>query len=286
MFAKIKREKGRLTRYVQELMSEKGLFSRIIVVSLALAGAKDVLYDWRKSEPIPRPAINKDLEQKIITEVARAHRDKAPQPTPQASPAASPPTEGERSQDGVWQKLEDEMSTATISAAAEGSFTATGAKQTAYIIDTHSGGAADNDGPKYLAIFAGETYVADFPLPNLSLILGTFDLNRDGVNELLFGYYYMQMGQAMEWAKLMQISQGQLRTIKDFGTTYVSFCEAGLAPDNNPGVAAAVILFAPSQTGQMPDLRVDNYKAACAPEGSSPQWKYTTETKLPEKPSK
>src|SRR5882757_1843369 len=35
-FTKIKREKGRLTRYVQELMSEKGLFSRIIVVSLVL----------------------------------------------------------------------------------------------------------------------------------------------------------------------------------------------------------------------------------------------------------
>src|SRR5215813_10464627 len=35
-FAKVKREKGRLTRYVQELLSEKGLFSRIVVVSLAL----------------------------------------------------------------------------------------------------------------------------------------------------------------------------------------------------------------------------------------------------------
>ena len=35
-FTKTKREKGRLTRYVQELMSERGLFSRIIVVSLAL----------------------------------------------------------------------------------------------------------------------------------------------------------------------------------------------------------------------------------------------------------
>jgi ABC-type bacteriocin/lantibiotic exporter with double-glycine peptidase domain len=35
-FTKIKREKGRLTRYVQELMSEKGLFSRIIIISLAL----------------------------------------------------------------------------------------------------------------------------------------------------------------------------------------------------------------------------------------------------------
>ena len=36
-FTKTKREKGRLTRYVQELMSEKGLFSRIITISLALS---------------------------------------------------------------------------------------------------------------------------------------------------------------------------------------------------------------------------------------------------------
>jgi ATP-binding cassette subfamily B protein len=35
-FTKTKREKGRLTRYVQELMSERGLFSRIIVMSLIL----------------------------------------------------------------------------------------------------------------------------------------------------------------------------------------------------------------------------------------------------------
>jgi hypothetical protein len=257
-------------------------------MSLALAGAKDVLYDWRKSEPIPRPQLAKELEQKIITEVARAHRDKAPQPTPQASPEQSPQTEGEQSQSGaLWEKLESEMSNATISAMAEGSFTTPNAKQTAYIIDTHSGSAADNDGAKYLAIFAGETYVADFPVPNLSLILSTFDLNRDGVNELLLGYYYMQMGQALEWAKLVHVSQGQLRAIKDFGTTYVSFCEAGLAPDNNPGVAAAVVFYAPAaQAGQMPEVRVDNYKAACPSEGSSAQWKYTAETKLPDKPSK
>jgi serine/threonine protein kinase len=257
-------------------------------MSLALAGAREILYDWRQSEPLQRPSISKELEQKIITEVARAHRDKAPQPTPQANSNASPQTEGGQNQDGaLWLKLENELSTATISAMAEGSFTGTGLKQTAYIIDTHSGSAADNDGAKYLAIFAGETYVADFPVPNLSLILKTFDLNRDGINELLLGYYYMQMGQAMEWAKLVQASPGGLRILKDFGTTYVSFCEAGLAPDNNPGVAASVVFYAPAvQNSQLPELRIDNYKATCAPEGASPQWKYTAEAKMPDKPGK
>ena len=115
--------------------------------------------------------------------------------------------------------------------------------------------------------------------------MATFYLNHHCLNELLLGYYYMQMGQAMEWARLVQITQGQLRSLKDFGTTYVSYCEAGLSPDNNPGVAASVVFYAPTtQTGQMPELRVDNYKAACAAEGSSAQWKYTTDSKLPEKP--
>lgn len=257
-------------------------------ISLSLAGAKDVLYDWRKPDPVPRPQISKELEQKIITEVARVHREKAPKPpAPQGSPEASPQTEGATTQDDtLWQKLEDEMSSATISATVEGSFTATGVKQTAYIIDTHSGSPADNDGPKYLAIFSGDTYVADFPVPNLSLILKTFDMNRDGINELLLGYYYMQMGQVMEWAKLVQVSQNQLRVVKDFGTTYASFCEAGLAAENNPGATASVVFLAPATATQMPELRVDNYKAPCVPAGSNPQWKYTPEAKLPEKSNK
>jgi serine/threonine protein kinase len=256
-------------------------------ISLSLAGAKDVLYDWRKPEPIPRPQISKDLEQKIVTEVARAHRDKAPKPQPSANPGASPQSEGEQKRDGaLWQNLEDEMTSATVSAVAEGSFTTTGAKQTAYIIDTHSGSPADNDGPKYLAIFSGETYVTDFPMPNLSLILKTYDLNHDGINELLLGYYYMQMGQMMEWAKLVQVSQGQLRVIKDFNTTYVSYCEGGLSPDSNSGMAAAVVFIAPAATGQLPELRVDNYKAPCSPDAANAQWKYTSEAKLPEKSNK
>ena len=35
-FTKVKAEKGKLKRYVDELMSEKGLFSRIVIISLAL----------------------------------------------------------------------------------------------------------------------------------------------------------------------------------------------------------------------------------------------------------
>ncbi|HKQ50737.1 MAG TPA: protein kinase [Pyrinomonadaceae bacterium] len=256
-------------------------------LSLALAAARDVLYDWRQHDPLPRPALDKAQEEKIITAVAHAHQEKAPQPQPTASPEASPQAEGGQPAPGggsIWDKLQGEMSDATVSAAAEGSFTAAGAKETAYIIDTHSGSPADNDGPKYLAIFAGETYVADYAIPDLSLIVRTLDLNRDGVNELLLGYYYMQMGQAAEWAKLVQIQQGQLRVIKDFGTTYLSGCEA--EGENNQGLAAAVVFQAPAPAGQMPELRVDNYKAACPPSGSDAQWKYTAETKLPDKSNK
>jgi len=253
-------------------------------MSLALAAAKDVFYDWRKHDPLPRPTLDKAVEERIITAVARAHEEKSPQPQPTASPEASPQAEGGGQEGGggsLWDKLQGEMSNATVSAVAEGSFTAAGAKETAYIIDTHSGGPADNDGPKYLAIFSGETYVADYAVPNLSLVVRTFDLNRDNVNELLLGYYYMQAGQAMEWAKLVQVQQGQLRVVKDFGTTYFNACEAEL--ENNPGLAASVVYVAPAANGQMPELRVDNYRAACPAEGSDAQWKYTNEAKLPDK---
>jgi hypothetical protein len=228
------------------------------------------------------------LEQRIIGIVARAHREKA---QPQASPGASPPaaspaqpqgqtTEDDTSSPPLW----GEMSGATVTATAEGSFTASGAKQTAYLIDTHAGGSADQSGPKYLAIFSGETLVADFPAPSLSLILQTFDLNRDGINELLLGHRSTQMGESVEWAKLVQITQGRLRIIKDFEKTYRSTCNSEAAGEKI--VEASAIFYPPAANGQMPDFRVDNFRAACPPDGievGAEQWKYTSTGKLQDK---
>ena len=88
---------------------------------------------------------------------------------------------------------------AVVTGSADGAFTAAGTKQTAYLIDTQYGSHADNFGPKYLAIFNGNEYVADYPVKDHSLILKAVDLNRDGINELLLGYQYLQMGETMQW---------------------------------------------------------------------------------------
>jgi S1-C subfamily serine protease len=258
-------------------------------MTLAVAGAKDILFDWRKSEPRPAPpAMAKDLEHKIIGLVARAHREKAqPQPTPGASPSATAPaqTGGQGAADDTSLPLWGEMSGATITGVAEGSFTTAGAKQTAYLIDTHSGSPAEQGGPKYLAIFSGDTLVADFPVPGLSLVLQTFDLNRDGINELLLGYHHTQAGEVLEWAKLVQVTQGRLRIIKDFETTYRSTCGSEAATDK--AIEASAIFYPPTAAnGQMPDFRVDNFRAACPPEGievGADQWKYTSTGKLQDK---
>lgn len=253
--------------------------------TLALAGAKDVLYDWRKAEEFKPAAVDKDLEKRIIEAVARAHQEK-PKPTPAASPQASPETGTTQNQTQPsvpWLSL-DEMSNAVITGVANGSFTEAGKQQTAYLIDTRTGTHADNFGPKFLAIFNGDSYVADFPVPNMSLILQAYDLNRDGINELLLGYANTQTGEVQEWSRLVQVSQAKLRVIRDFGPVYHSTCGNPNASDK--AIDAAVVFYTPAANNQMSDFRVDNYRAQCPSEGSEvtpDQWKYTSTGKLPDK---
>ncbi|MDT5122015.1 MAG: eukaryotic-like serine/threonine-protein kinase [Acidobacteriota bacterium] len=254
-------------------------------VTLALAGAKDVLYDWRKSDEFKPADVDKDLEKRILEAVSRAHHAKPQTPAPSPSPQESPQTGGNQNQNPpAFPWFTDEMSNASITGVVNGSFTEAGKQQTAYLIDTRTGSHADNFGPKYLAIFNGETYVADFPVPGLSLILQTYDLNHDGINELLLGSSSTQMGEVMEGSKLLQIAQGKLRVLRDFGTTYHSTCGSQAIKDK--GIDSSVIFYTPATNNQTPDFRVDNYHAACPPEGSEvsqEQWKYTSTGKLPDK---
>jgi len=69
-----------------------------------------------------------------------------------------------------------------------------------------------------LVIYNGDHYVLDVPIKDYSLILKTFDLNRDGVNELLLGNVYAQSGTTMQSAELVDINKGKARVLRDFGT--------------------------------------------------------------------
>jgi serine/threonine protein kinase len=245
-------------------------------MTLALAGAKDILFDGRNAEGFKPAGMDKEVEKKIIEAVSHAHREKSV-PPPDASPEASPqagPTQPQG--DRPWY-LPEEMSNAVITGVSNGTFTASGSQQTAYLIDTRSGNASDNFGPKYLAIFSGETYVADFPVQNLSFILQSYDLNHDGINELLLGYSSTASAEVQNGARLVQIAQGKIKVLREFGTTLRSNCAAEGASEK--GVDASVIFSAPAAANQFPEFRVDSYRAGCPAEGSQvapSQWKYVS----------
>ena len=251
--------------------------------SLAVAGAKDVLYDWRKTDEFKPTPVDKETEKRVIDAVAHAHAEKPPAPsaTPQASPAA---TDSQKPPDAAPWFVADEFQNAVVTSSATGAFTAAGLQQTAYLIDTRLGSGGNSGGPKYLAIFTGDAYVADFALPGVTLVVQTYDLNRDGINELLVGHSYTQLGESLELAKLVQFAQAKLRVIRDFGTTFHSTCASASAVDK--GVDASAVLYTPAGASQMPEFRVDNYRAACPVEGTEvaeSQWKYTSTGKLADK---
>jgi ABC-type bacteriocin/lantibiotic exporter with double-glycine peptidase domain len=85
-FTKTKAEKGRLKRYVRELMSEKGLFTRIIIVSLALrliAMASPLITGMILDKVVPRSdydllyvvlgALGAMTVFNLISEIVRSH---------------------------------------------------------------------------------------------------------------------------------------------------------------------------------------------------------------------
>jgi hypothetical protein len=264
-------------------------------MSLAMAGAKEILLDFRQPLDSEKKPPSKDLEAKVIAAVREAHRKTKQVPSPEqnaninsnapaqpAQEAGQEPAQQQQQQQQPPPPVEkDDLANAVISGVAEGAFTAPGAKQIAYLIDTRAGSPADNFGPKYLAIFNGDTYVTDFPLKNYSLILQPLELNKDGLNELLLAYDYMQMGVHMQSAGLVDVNKGKLRVIRDLGIVYQDNCGAN---DQNGVENASVILSGVAGTNQFPDLRIDNYGAPCGTEGAnSPNWKYTSTGKMQQK---
>ena len=247
-------------------------------MTLAIAAAKDTFFDFRTATQPELKAPGKDLASKIILELKQAHNkpvtppiqpkndnDNMATPTPQPTPVEAP----------------DQFANAEVTGMAEGAFTGPGLKQFAYIVDTKSGSPADNFGPKYLVIYNGDHYLLDVPIKDHSLILKMFDLNKDGVNELLLGYVYLQMGTTIQWAELVDINKGKARVVRDFGPVYQDSCGS----DAKSGVTDASVMFAgPAATGQFPEFRVDNYNAPCGTAASdSSTWKYTSTGKLQSK---
>ena len=93
----------------------------------------------------------------------------------------------------------------SITDTVQGSFTAAGQTQTAYIISVSECFAshADNFGSQRIAIFSGQKLVADLDLDFKSNVLKKTDLDADGINELLMSSGYMNQGILVESAALL-----------------------------------------------------------------------------------
>lgn len=150
-----------------------------------------------------------------------------------------------------------------ITSVAGGSFTAPRRQQTAVTIRVGECNAshADNYGSSRLAVFEGGRLVADFDTRNVPNIIRISDINEDGVNELLLGGQFMQMGIETGWAKLVDVSGGRPRVVKEFPKTVEGSCGSGERTATT--TASAIYYSAPGGSDLAPAFRVVRHKARC-----------------------
>ena len=164
----------------------------------------------------------------------------------------------------------------SITDTVQGSFTAAGQTQTAYIISVSECFAshADNFGSQRIAIFSGQKLVTDLDLDFRSNVLKKTDLNADGINELLMSSGYMNQGVMVESAALLGFKDGKLNVIEDFGQVSEDSCASGL-PDSDK--TASVISAGTGAPGTMPKLQLDNYKSTCR---TPSRWRFVSAGKV------
>jgi hypothetical protein len=145
---------------------------------------------------------------------------------------------------------------------ANGSFTAPGQTETAYVISVSECNAshAENFGTKRIAIFSQGKLVVDVDADFSSGIVRKTDLDGDGVDELLLTSGDMNQGTIVEMAALVGFRRGRRQVIADFGTVSEDAC-----PSEAPGsvATAAVVSMSPGAAGKFPKFRIDNYQASC-----------------------
>jgi hypothetical protein len=232
-----------------------------------------ILYDFREESRAPAPSLTPAAEGKILSAVFHSYLKK-PDDCKEVEATAG-------SDDYLSAARKAGQFVPSVVARAEGSFTAAGEQQTAYVISVGECNAshADNYGTKRLVVFSGQKLVADVDADFNSDILRIFDLNRDGVNELLLGGRDMNQGIVVEVAALVELQEGRLRVIKDFGKTREDSCEAELSDSQ---IKAAVISYTATAKGEMPKLHVDNYRASCSPDEKIAKWSFLSSGEMPD----
>jgi hypothetical protein len=156
-----------------------------------------------------------------------------------------------------------------IRGAAEGSFTAAGLKQTAYLIDV---GECSHDpvvSTRRLAVFTSGSLAANVEAPLGAVNLRVYDLNADGKSELLLQGGHTGQGEWIEVARLVEFDKDKLATIEDFGQIYDDTCDTEVA---SKSISASVVYYLPPPAGQKPRFTVELYRAPCPAKGQPAQW--------------
>jgi len=259
--------------------------------SLASTGARDMLYDFRRPSDTKALSLSPEAEARIIATTFAIART-SPRPTP--SPSAE--TNGGTTKDAITEAAEtilntavnealtkiqgaEELPDAEIIASATGAFTASGARETAYIITKDNGSRVDLPGSKKLAVFAADKLVAALDIQGDKDILKTTDLNADGINELLLSGGMTNMGETNIALRLVELRN---RTLKEIYTVTDAYSDNCGSNDTEGRASALAIYAAPTTRGRFPELRLDTFTAPCA-QGTDPRpdtYRYTASRSL------
>jgi len=210
---------------------------------------KKVLYDFRGTVLPAPPRLDATTERRVLGAALRDRFVKCPS----------------GQQPGVLPH---------IAAAAAGSFTAAGAKETAYLVQV---GACDGNpasGANRLLVFAGDRLVAAADTRYFH-ILKTYSLTGgDGGDELLLAGGRGRMGEINTDAALVRFDKNALATVENFGSVYHDLCgmfrgaseqarKDLVAKGFDPIMDALVISYLPRPDRRTPPFVAQRYRAPC-----------------------
>jgi hypothetical protein len=205
---------------------------------------KQVLYDFRAESPATQPAQNN----RIVS-------------------AAFPTSVTEAGQCKAGDTAKN-RTIARIVSQAEGSFTAPGTHQAAYLVDIASCGQDPTSSMQRLLIADASGMISNLEAPLGTTILSTYDLNHDGVSELLLGGVTAGQGAVRKTASLVEFEKGKLRTLEDFGQVYENPCQR----DPQGTMTALVVNYLPLGHETMPKFSAELHRSRCFPPGHEPEW--------------
>lgn len=151
----------------------------------------------------------------------------------------------------------------SISQVIPGSFTSPNAKEIVYIIhggDINPRSTLSSENDSVIAIFSGDSFVTSLRYEGMGVI-AVFDLNNDGLNELLLSSGGLWMGYFYEDVKLVDVRGGQIRPIQDFGTVINDPCDAG--DKDRRVISRSIIYNSQTASGTWPRFKVEYYEVQC-----------------------